>query len=1025
MAGALGRALRLRAGESRTVARLLGFTVVVWSGTAIGANAAESLFFARFGARNLPFMYLALGPVTFAATVGVTALLARAGRRGVLVAAPLVLAAVAAGLRGLVLIDAGWVYPPLWLSMMVIWVVLGVVTWGLAGLVHDTRQAKRLFPLYGAGVILGGAVGGLVTSPLASWLGAENLLLVWSVALAAGVPLARAVAGATARHRHAPLSGPRPRPVPLHRSIGEGFSFVRRSALLRWMSLGMVLLALLYFSLSLPFARAVTDRFPDPDRLAGFLGLLVGATNLAALALSLLAANRLFARLGVPTAVLVFPVIYLAGFAGLAVSAGFTALVGFRFVQLAWYYGVWSPGWQALWGVVPPERRDQTRAFMDGGPMQVGIMLSGVLLLLTQDTLSPRAYFAVAAAVAALAVAAGWQVRQAYRRALVDALRAGWPDAFVVDAERFGGLLRDRAARAALEGGARDPDPALRRVAVELASRLPGAEGAGLLALGLEDPDAQVRAGALRALANGDAPVPLATVAPLLGDADPTVRAAAVDVASRRDGDPAASFPGLRALLSDPDLGVRLRAAAALSGRDASARALLAEAAASPRPEDREGAVAVLGEMGTGAEVVLGAAADPEASVRRAAATALPSFGRPIAAPALLDALGDPDLAVREAAADALVTLGEVVWPDVAAALEDGRREEAALAALVRLPVVDARPLQAYARRQRDLALRYHGLWLGVAGHRLDGQAKPAIEGRLALLAASLRVAALSHAERSLHAMAPFGDHEAVDVALENLASRDPDQRANALEALEAASDPDLTRRLLPLWEGDPASRPDGPGVVLAAMGDDDPWIRACAAHVAGALEEPAVRKAVRRLAETDADPLVREAAAGGRKGVGGMEGLDTLSLMDRVVALRGVPLFRELAPADLAAVAGTATEHAFGDGTVIARQGDPGDAMHVVVTGEVRVLVEGDGHQISEVARRRPGYFVGEMAILSHEPRMASIVAAGDVRTLSIDRKRFQRILRERPDASLAVMRELCLRLREAHAGPAGEPRH
>ncbi|MGH2555306.1 MAG: Crp/Fnr family transcriptional regulator, partial [Actinomycetota bacterium] len=87
-----------------------------------------------------------------------------------------------------------------------------------------------------------------------------------------------------------------------------------------------------------------------------------------------------------------------------------------------------------------------------------------------------------------------------------------------------------------------------------------------------------------------------------------------------------------------------------------------------------------------------------------------------------------------------------------------------------------------------------------------------------------------------------------------------------------------------------------------------------------------------------------------------------------------------------------------------------------IVVSGEIRVVLETEGDQ-AEVARRRPGDCVGEMAIVSEEPRMASLVAGGDVRTLSIDRRRFERILKERPEASLAVMRVLCERLREAHA--------
>jgi CRP-like cAMP-binding protein len=84
---------------------------------------------------------------------------------------------------------------------------------------------------------------------------------------------------------------------------------------------------------------------------------------------------------------------------------------------------------------------------------------------------------------------------------------------------------------------------------------------------------------------------------------------------------------------------------------------------------------------------------------------------------------------------------------------------------------------------------------------------------------------------------------------------------------------------------------------------------------------------------------------------------------------------------------------------------------MYVIVSGEVRVLDE----QGSELARRRPGDIVGEMAIISRQPRMATLVAAGGVRALCLDQKQFEGILRDRFEISLAVMRELSSRLRES----------
>jgi len=145
------------------------------------------------------------------------------------------------------------------------------------------------------------------------------------------------------------------------------------------------------------------------------------------------------------------------------------------------------------------------------------------------------------------------------------------------------------------------------------------------------------------------------------------------------------------------------------------------------------------------------------------------------------------------------------------------------------------------------------------------------------------------------------------------------------------------------------------------------------------------------------------------------MDTLATLSLMERILFLRRVPLFADLPPSDLKQVAAIANESFCPDGETIAVQGEPGNEMYIIVAGAVRVLTAaGDGPEM-EVARREPGEYVGEMAIISQEPRMASLVAVGDVRMLCIDQKSFESLLRERPEISLAVMRVLCARLKEA----------
>jgi CRP/FNR family cyclic AMP-dependent transcriptional regulator len=145
-------------------------------------------------------------------------------------------------------------------------------------------------------------------------------------------------------------------------------------------------------------------------------------------------------------------------------------------------------------------------------------------------------------------------------------------------------------------------------------------------------------------------------------------------------------------------------------------------------------------------------------------------------------------------------------------------------------------------------------------------------------------------------------------------------------------------------------------------------------------------------------------------------ETLTTLSLMERVLVLRKVPLFTTLAPHDLEPIASIAREQAFAAGDTIAEQGEDGVEMHIIVSGGVSVTT-GTGDEARVVATRSSGDVVGEMSLLTNEPRMAGLVCDGPVRVLTIDRPRFEAILRERPETSLGVIRVLCGRLAEGDA--------
>ena len=949
----LQRLLKIRPGEGPTAALLLGMTLVLFAGMTVGGAGVESLFFARSGPDKLPPLYMLLGPLTLVAMAAMGGLLARPDPRTVLVWIYPAMAAALVGAWALVELAGDWVFPALWLAMMVLWTVAVFAVWGLAGIVHDTRQAKRLFPLYGAGLILGGTIGGAVTAPLAAWISAERLLLVWAgTLLVAWWPAAR-IARRAARPARAGRGG---RPL---RELADGLRAVRASRLLRSMAVALALFSLLYFALSFVYARSVTARFPDADRLAGFLGAFAAFTNLAGLLVSLLVANRLFARFGVVPMVLILPLIYLGGFAVLAFSGAFAVVVAFRAVQMVWVNGVWGTGWQALFNVVPSDRRARVRVFMDAVPLQAGIVASGGLLLLAERIGAPQQVAWVGLGAAVLAVAAMIAARRGYVAALVDSLRIGNPEVFVAEEEPFAGFARDRIAMRAVLAGTASEDPVVRRLSLELL--------------------AEVDPGAARK-----------PVAGALGDPDPGVRRAALGAVSRVAS--AEMVPGVLSNLDRGDADVRLEVARALEAcREAGAEVddALRRLLEDPAPDVRAAAAAGLGDR----ETLLAMLGDPRPAVRVAGVRSLGGSaldGEPRRS-GLIAALADPDPRVRAAAAAVLPRLGPDVVEPLVSALEEPVSEEAALDALDALAPPNLPALRAYAERQASRAVEDGRRW-----RALEGETDEAAR----LLADAFRHRCLDRGRRALRAVA--ADDPARRAVLENLFSADAEQRANAFEVLDAASDRAVTRPLLDVWdEASPAM--DAETAVRSALADADPWVRACAVLASARMGVGIVREVA-----DDPDPLVRETAK-----LAAMETLPTLPLLERAMFLRRVPLFAQLAPVDVKHVAEAATEQVFAHGSTICEQGDTGEELYVVVTGIISV--ERDG---VPVARRSPGDYVGEMALITGGVRMASLVAEGEVRALVVDRRRFERILRERPDASLAVMRTLCERLEESHAG-------
>jgi CRP-like cAMP-binding protein len=100
-----------------------------------------------------------------------------------------------------------------------------------------------------------------------------------------------------------------------------------------------------------------------------------------------------------------------------------------------------------------------------------------------------------------------------------------------------------------------------------------------------------------------------------------------------------------------------------------------------------------------------------------------------------------------------------------------------------------------------------------------------------------------------------------------------------------------------------------------------------------------------------------------------------------------------------------------FAPGQYIFKAGDPGEAMYIVVEGEIEIL---DGSLLLETSGQ--GSIVGELALIDDAPRSATAIAKTDCRLVAVDRRRFQYMVQETPLFALSVMKVLADRLRKTN---------
>jgi signal transduction histidine kinase len=141
---------------------------------------------------------------------------------------------------------------------------------------------------------------------------------------------------------------------------------------------------------------------------------------------------------------------------------------------------------------------------------------------------------------------------------------------------------------------------------------------------------------------------------------------------------------------------------------------------------------------------------------------------------------------------------------------------------------------------------------------------------------------------------------------------------------------------------------------------------------------------------------------------------LSGLKYSSPMVALESAELFRALRPDEVRALRQIAVEREYAAGQEVFHEGDPGDGVYVVKSGQVEISGVLNSQKRRVFSQIEPGGMFGEMAVIEHRPRSASAIATVDSTVYFIPRGEMLAFIERSPGLAMSLMQLISHRLRE-----------
>lgn len=139
------------------------------------------------------------------------------------------------------------------------------------------------------------------------------------------------------------------------------------------------------------------------------------------------------------------------------------------------------------------------------------------------------------------------------------------------------------------------------------------------------------------------------------------------------------------------------------------------------------------------------------------------------------------------------------------------------------------------------------------------------------------------------------------------------------------------------------------------------------------------------------------------------------MDLAEETDLLRKIPMFAKMETSKLKLLAFASEMVSFHDGDIVFNSGDSADYAYVIMEGAVDIITETEKGPIVSVTLSQ-NQLIGELGLLNNTPRIATLIANGNLLAMKITAEMFFRVLRDNAEVALDVIRMLSTKLTNTH---------